>query len=201
MKRFFTIFAILAAIVMTTGCIEFNFGDDKYKTETIDVTFDDIAGKSFGQQPYGGTAWGDNLWEIVTFQKDSIVTLSVGALDEPKTRYYGTYSCDGTKAVNIDGLQVFDRMSGTRYHIVRAEVGVMKSGALALYLGYDNGSGLQWDVALAYTELQISLDPTVQGWDPETTILGDGTKGGEPENAGVDPTVTGWENHYTTIRI
>lgn len=175
MKKFFNILVIAAVMAMATSCFE--WPSDRHEVDLVPVTAEQIAGRLFAQQPYGGTAWGDQLYEQVYFSPSGMVSVGVGTeLGKTTSAHYGTYHCDGSTRIEIQGLKVFDYMSGTTWNIVAAELGKTKSGGMELYLGYDNGSGLTWDITLVYGEM--ALAPTVQPWVEEPTVISENEEGG-----------------------
>lgn len=152
MKKIFTLLFIAAAMLAATSC-EWTIGDSKFQTEPVTVSASMLTGKTFAQQPYGGTSWGDTTYEIVKFEEGRVV-LALGSLDDYRVRYSGTWSvaADG-KTIIIDGLQIFDHMSGNRYFITEAQVGAMKSGRLSLFLAYNVDGDTVYDPAFVYEEM------------------------------------------------
>ena len=153
MKKYFSILVLSIVMLAATAC-EWTIGDSKFETDLVTVSVEMLTGKTFAQQPYGGTSWGDTTYEVVRFEDGGRVILGLGSLEDPHVHYTGTWdvSPDG-KVIHINGLQIFDHMSGNRYYIVEGQVGAMKSGRLALYLAYDNGSEVIYDVMFAYEEM------------------------------------------------
>lgn len=151
MKKIFTLLFIAAAMLAATSC-EWSIGDNKFETDPVTVSASMLTGKTFAQQPYGGTSWGDETYEIVKFEEGRVV-LALGSLDDYGVRSSGTWSVapDG-KTIAIDGLHIFDHMSGNRYDITEGQVGAMKSGRLVLYLAFDNGEEVIYDPIFIYSE-------------------------------------------------
>lgn len=171
MKKFIYLFSVIAlCATMATSCFEDS--DSKYNTKTVSTVVPEmLIGRTFAQQPYGGTSWGDQTWEVLKFNEDGTCFVGLGSLEEPEARYHGTWSCDGSKAVQIQDLKVFDHMSGQRFNIVRAEVGLTKTGKHVVYLGFDNGNGLEWDLGLVYPEVEIKTDVVVNPWGSENYTI------------------------------
>lgn len=202
MKKYIVILIALAiTLIATTGCWE---PDEKYNADVIPVTKSMIQGRTFAQQPYGGTSWGDQAWEQVYFSPSGMMRVGMGDLGNPMASHYGRYTCNGSTRIEIDGLTVFDYMSGKTWNVVAAELGVTKSGGNVLYLGYDNGSGLQWDITLVYPE--VTVFAVVDPWGEEITTIGSEEHGGSDAPSDTTtvipitvPAVAGWQDHYTTV--
>ena len=152
MKRYFTMFALSIALLTVTAC-EWTIGDSKFETDPVTVSASMLTGKTFAQQPYAGTEWGDTTYEIIKFEEGRVI-MALGTLEDPNVRSTGSWGVarDG-KTIGIDGLQIFDHLSGNRYRIVKGQVGSMKSGRLALYLAFDNGEEIIYDPMFVYTEI------------------------------------------------
>lgn len=152
MKKIFILLTIAAAMLAATSC-EWTIGDSKFETDPVTVSVEMLAGKTFAQQPYAGTEWGDATYEVIRFDQGTVI-MGLGSLEDPKIRYTGTWSVspDG-KTIYISGLKIFDHMSGKSYNIVEGAIGAMKSGRLALYLAFDDGTETVYDPMFAYSEM------------------------------------------------
>lgn len=152
MKKIFSILAITVMMLAATAC-EWTIGDSKFESDLIPVSVEMLAGKTFAQQPYAGTAWGDTTYEVIKFEEGRVI-MGLGSLEDPRVHYTGTWSLssDG-RIIIINGLQIFDHMSGNRYYIVEGQVGAMKSGRLSLHLGFDDGGDVIYDPMFVYAEM------------------------------------------------
>jgi len=152
MKKILYTIVFTVIMLAVTAC-EWTIGDSKFESDLIPVTVEMLTGKTFAQQPYAGTAWGDTTYEVIKFEEGRVL-MGLGSLEDPRVHYTGTWgvSSDG-RTIIIDGLQIFDHMSGNRYYIVEGQVGAMKSGRLVLYLAFDNGAEAIYDPMFVYSEM------------------------------------------------
>lgn len=160
MKRFLILLALAAMTFAAGGCFFDPVGDPQPAT----LTWDAVAGTSWGAQPYDGPAW-----EKVTFWPDGRVCVSLGDLQEVTANHYGSWRLsEDMQHVKIDGLTIFDHLQGRRYHIVEGVI-LVGSGGRGLRLAYDQAGETVYNTLFNYGEVTALV--TVKPWEPSQTIL------------------------------
>lgn len=159
MKKTVISLMLLAVALFAAGCF---FEPAIPDAQTLD--WNAVAGTSWAQQPYDG-----DTFERVTFYGDGTVTVSVGELETGEVRYHGNWQlASDLKRIEIDGLRIFDAMSGRRYQIVEGYIAAGDAGR-GLRLAYDAGSGPEYGALFNYAEVTETVQ--VVPWEPVITPL------------------------------